>query len=120
MTAGDIKTRGVCVPFEEIIRIREAEAAALAEIERARTEADNRIRKAHADAQTKEAAARERAGAEAAVHIAAVEQEAAAEAESIRAAAEEEIVAIRDVTDKRIDEAITYVVREVTGHDQTR
>ena len=109
-----------CVPFQEIIRIREAEAAALAVIAQARAEADSRISRAHADARAAVEDARQKAGAEVSAHIAAVEAEVSAEAEKIRAAAEEEIEAIRKGTDARLDEAVTFVVGEVTGHAQTR
>ncbi len=121
MSGGGIsRHRRFCVPFQEIIRIQEAEAVALAVREEARREADARIRAAHADARSVAADARQRAGAEAAAHIAAVEDGASSEVAMIRAAAEDEIAVIREATDARLNEAIAFVVGEVTGVAQTR
>ena len=113
-------TGGGCVPFQEIIRIKEAEAAVLAVIKEARTEADARISAVHADARGALEDAKKRALAESGAIISGVETEASAEATGIHVAAETEVTAIRELTDARLDEAIAFVVREVTGHAPDR
>lgn len=121
MTVRDIIHKGnFCMPFPEIIRIREAEAGAMTAIAQARAEADARIQKAHADARETEADAQQRARTEVAAHIAAVEGEVSAQASTILTEADKEIAAIRETTDARLDQAIAFIVGEVTKDAQTR
>ncbi len=113
-------TQGTCVPFQEIIRIQEAEAKALAAIEQARDEADARLGRAREEVRKAAQDTRERAATEVKAMISDAEAEATSGAEEIIAAAEENKRAIIEATEVRLDEAVSLIVREVTGNVQDR
>lgn len=113
-------TKGTDVPFQEIVRIQQAETEALASIERARREADTRLNDARMEMENAATASREKAASEAAALISAAEAEAGSEREEILAKAQMKKAAILAAIEGRLDEAVAYVVAEVTGNVQDR